>query len=145
MMNMLYEMSEHAPKAPAARCCHSQLIPRALSGVIHPQQHQQKRLCCGFPTLQWLSSHPNIFKPQNKICTLQQRHRLSVPLCHTGPALPRGNAYSRTALPNTSSCLRQQLSKASQGKIHLGVADPILPQAMCALRLCAFMPVSYGM
>lgn len=66
-------------------------------------------------------------------------------LCQTGPALPRGNAHSRTALPNTSSCLRQQLSKASQEKIHLGVADPSLPQTMCFLRLCAFMPVSYGM
>lgn len=65
----------------------------------------------------------------------------------TEPALPRGNAHS----PEQNCSSKHQLvpqASAEQGitgKTHLGVADPIPPQAMCALRLCTFMPVCYEM
>lgn len=87
-MNTLYEVSERAPEAPAARCCHSQLIPIFV-------QHQQKRLCCGLPTLQRLSSHPSVFTLNHKeksveICTPEQRNgtgRLVFVPHSTSPAL----------------------------------------------------------
>lgn len=111
-----------------------------------PQQHQQKRLCCGLPTLQWLSSHPTVFKPQRKICTLQQGNGTGILWLFVPPVLHRNSpaqgqcpqpALSRTAPANTSSCLRHQLSKISQEKIHPGAADPVpppghvCPQVMC--------------
>lgn len=137
-MNMLYEVSERAPEAPAARCCHSQLIPIFV-------QHQQKGLCCGLPTLQRLSPHPSVFTlnyKEKSVPGAEEWHR-QVGVCATQHqpcpgAMP--TALSRKTAPaNSSSCLRHQLSKKSQGKIHLGVADPIpAPGHGCPQGLCIY-------
>lgn len=122
------------------------MLPATLRWLPHhqpelstPQQHQQKRLCCGCP-------HSSVFTLNHKEKSVPWSRGMAQAggcFCQPCPgAVPA--ALSRTAPANTSSCLRHQLSKVSQGKIHPGLANPIPPPGHACLRLCALTPVSYG-
>lgn len=139
-MNMLYEVSERAPKAHAARCC---LPPsddyHTISWSYSPPSSTSRRDSAvdAHTPVALITSQCLYSKPQRKICTLKQRNGAGRWLFL--PALPRGSARS----PEQNCSSKHQLvprASAEQGitgenspRINQPNSSPRprVPQVMC--------------